>query len=290
MIWLSDGMYHPHESTEMVALDYFKRAPFKILLRGHGGEMAKAALAYPVMVKPEVYKLNRGDQVLDYIFNVTNLVLRDIDPVGLFTPDCYLHMKGAARQSLIESCASVSEKLAPADVCLFYYINEHIRRQVVASLEIFRSQIEVRMPYVDEAFLKLLLQLEPQKRNTGEIHFELIKRCMPELIKVPNSNTGAALDANRFQLFILDKFHSVMKRLSIFGFRHYTEFQDWYRKSYKFTVEKMLFSQMITENRIFNDDYLRSIFIQHTSGNKNYAHLLGTAIGLKMSFDIYVNN
>lgn len=289
MIRLSDGMYHPHESTEMVALDYFKHAPFKILLRGHGGEMAKAALAYPVMVKPAVYKLNRGDQVLDYIFNITNLVLRDIDPARLFTPGLHRQMKDAAMQSLIESCANVSEKLAPADVCLYYYINEHIRRQVVASLEIFRSQIEIRLPYVDEEFLKLLLQLPVSHRNAGEIHVALIKKCMPALIKIPNSNTGALLDASPMQLFLSDKLHSIMKRLSILGFRHYTEFQDWYRKAFKDAIQKILLDKITKQRGLFQTNGLETVLDAHLSGKNNYAHFLGTAVGIELWFREFVD-
>jgi asparagine synthase (glutamine-hydrolysing) len=75
---------HPHESTEMAALEYFKRAGFKILLRGHGGETAKAALAYPVMVAPEVYTFTGKKDILNFIFNNTNLVIRDIDSSKLF--------------------------------------------------------------------------------------------------------------------------------------------------------------------------------------------------------------
>jgi len=86
MIHLSDGLYHPHESTEMLALDYFKKAPFRILLRGHGGELAKASLAYPVMATQALYDCRTPEQVLNFIFNQTNLVIRDIDPGKLFQP------------------------------------------------------------------------------------------------------------------------------------------------------------------------------------------------------------
>jgi hypothetical protein len=50
-------------------------------------------------------------------------------------------MKESPRKSLEESCGVISDILAPADVCIYYYINEYIRRQVIASLEIFRTQV-----------------------------------------------------------------------------------------------------------------------------------------------------
>jgi asparagine synthase (glutamine-hydrolysing) len=288
MIRLSDGMYHPHESTEMLALDYFGRAPFKVLLRGHGGEIAKAALAYPVMVSPNVYECSSRSEIIDCIFNIANLVIRDIEIDKLFTPAFQDIMKAAPGKSLAESCGAASDRLAPADVCIYYYINEHIRRQVVASLEIFRTRIEVRLPYIDEAYIGSLLKLPVKYRNEGEIHFELIKRCMPSLLRIPNSNTGARLDAGPVRLFIMDKFNSVMKRLSITGYRHYTEYQKWHREGFKKSSEKIIFSDQTAARNIYNMDNLKSVFDLHISGRKDYGHLLGTIVGLELWFRKFV--
>lgn len=289
MIRLSDGMYHPHESTEMLALEYFKRAEFKILLRGHGGEIAKAALAYPVMATPEVFSCNDGEAVLNHIFNITNLVIRDIEVKKLFTPFFADVMQSSPMRSLRESCGSVSEILAPPDVCIYYYINEHIRRQVIASLDIFRTQIEIRMPYTDEAYIGKLLKLPVAARNRGEFHAEFIKKCMPELIKIPDSNTGAPLDAGQLRLFVTDKFNSLMKRLSVKGFRHYTEFQKWHRDSFRENTRKIIFSEQAASRNFYDMDTLKSIFDLHISGAKDYGHLLGTIVGLELWFRIFVD-
>ena len=289
MTRLSDGMYHPHESTEMLALEYFKRARFKILLRGHGGEIAKAALAYPVMVSQQVYSFSDSKEILNYIYNRTNLVIRDIDPMKFFSPSFHELMSKTPMSSLKESCGKASEILAPADVCLYYYINEHIRRQVVASLDIFRTQVEIRMPYVDEAYIKGLLKLPVDERNNGEIHFKLIERCMPEMIKIPNSNTGAPLDAGRLRLLVTEKFNSLMKRLSVRGFRHYTEFQKWHREAFRESSRKIIFSEQVRERNIYNMDHLKSIFDLHIEERKDYGHLIGTIIGLELWFRRFVD-
>jgi asparagine synthase (glutamine-hydrolysing) len=282
MIRLSDGMYHPHESTEMLALEYFKRAPFKILLRGHGGEIAKASLAYPVMATPRIRACRSASEVLDTIFEITNLVLKDIQPEKLFNEQFSEVMDQAPRQSLAESLGDVAENLTPADVCVYYYIREHIRRQVVASLDIFRTQIEIRMPYVDHLFIAKLLSLPLECRNEGEVHHELIRRCMPKLVKIPNSNTGAPLDAGPLRLFVTDKFNSLMKKLSVSGFRHYTEFQKWHRQGFKDSSEKIIFNERTADRGIYRMDYLKKIFKQHIAGERNCGHLLGTIVGLEL--------
>jgi asparagine synthase (glutamine-hydrolysing) len=289
MIKYSDGMYHPHESTEMLALEYLKKAKFKILLRGHGGEIAKANLAYPVMVNPEVYSLNTGMDILGYIFNQTNLILRDIDHGKLFSPPFRDLMREAPLKSLQDSCLEVAKKMAPADVCIYYYTMEHIRRQVVASLDIFRTETEIRMPYISEEYLRVLLQLPVGERYDGEIHHKLVKKCMPELMKIRNSNTGAPLDAGPARLFWADKFNSLMKKLNIYGYRHYTEFQKWHRKGFQESSRDIIFSDLTADRNLYNMDYMAQIFDLHVSGKRNYGHLLGTIVGLELWFRSFVD-
>ena len=290
MINFSDGMYHPHESTEMLALQYFRTAKFRILLRGHGGEIAKANLAYPVIVGKEVVTYNQKVSIIDYIFQKTNLVMRDIDMMKLFAPVNREMFMNAPVRSLQESCGHVAKILAPADVCIYYYINEHIRRQVVASLDIFRKEIEVRMPYLSSEFLCALLHLPVQERFSGEIHHKLIQKTMPALIKIPNSNTGAPLDAGEFRLFVTDKFVSIMKKMNMPGYRHYTEFQKWYRQGFKEHYEKILFNEMTASRNLYNMDYLSEIYQNHVSGKVNCAHLLGTIIGIELWFRQFVDS
>jgi asparagine synthase (glutamine-hydrolysing) len=290
MIYLSDGLYHPRESTEILALEYFKRCDFKILLRGHGGEIAKAALAHPVMVNQKVMSCSSSPEILDAIYHMANLVRRDIDFRQLFTQNYREVMEKGPEDSLNESCGEISQRITPADVCIYYYINEHIRRQVVSSLEIFKTQIETRMPYVDDAYIRQLLKLPVQYRFDGQIHFALIKKCMPQLIKIPNSNTGAPLDAGKMRLLITDKFHSIMKRLSIKGFRHYTEFNKWHREGFKNSIQKIIFSERTAGRGLYNMDYLKHLYNLHLSGQKNYGAFIGTVVGLEIWQRLFSDN
>jgi asparagine synthase (glutamine-hydrolysing) len=214
--------------------------------------------------------------------------MRDINIGQMFNTSFLEHMKEGPRESLQDSCGAASEVLSAPDLCIYYYITERIRRQVVASLDIFRTEIEVRMPYVDEQFIRALLKLPVQNRNRGEIQFALVKRCMPELIAIPDSNTGAPLDAGPLRLLVTDKFNSLMKRLSVKGFRHYTEFHKWHRERFKENTERIIFSEKAADRGIYNQDHLRSVFNLHISGEKNYGQLLGTVVGLELWFRTFV--
>ena len=112
---------------------------------------------------------------------------------------------------------------------------------------------------------------------------------MPDLIRIPNSNTGAPLDAGALRLFVSDKFSSLMKRLGVMGFRHYTEFQEWHRNAFRDSSQKIIFSEQTGERKLYDMDYLQFIFEWHTSGKKNYGHLLGTIVGLELWFRNFVD-
>jgi asparagine synthase (glutamine-hydrolysing) len=149
--------------------------------------------------------------------------------------------------------------------------------------------MEIRMPYVDESFIGKLLMLPVEERNRGEIHRKLVDRCMPALTEIPDSNTGAPLNAGPLRLYVTDKFNAVMKRMRIKGFRHYTEFEKWHRDGFHKSSQEIIFSERSMARGLYRMDYLEKIFNDHISGKKNYAHLLGTIVGIELWFRKFVD-
>ncbi len=109
------------------------------------------------------------------------------------------------------------------------------------------------------------------------------KKCLTD------SNTGANLDAGRLRLYFTDKFNSLMKKLGVKGFRHYTEFQDWQRKEFRSSTEGILFSTKLQDRGIYDKKYLKTMYENHISGNCDYAHLVGTIVGLELWFQNFVD-
>jgi asparagine synthase (glutamine-hydrolysing) len=284
MLRLSEGYYHPHECTEMVALSYFKRAPFRILLRGHGGEIAKAAEAFPVRFRAEATRLSGGGPALEHIYAKGNIVLLDADPARLFSAKIREVALEGPRRSLWEGYQAASETLNPADLFIYYYTNEYVRRLAVASLEIFRSEIEIRMPFLDEVFLDQVLRLPVRSRTNGDVQLALISRLMPDAVRIPNSNTGAPLNAGPLYLYFLDHLNVVLKRLRVPGFRHYMESDNWYRGVFRDAIGKIIFSERSRERDLYEMNYLQSLFREHLSGRKDYGNLLGSIAGLELWF------
>ena len=289
LIYYSDGLYHPHESTEKLALDFFKKSSIKYLFRGHGGEIAKAALAYPIQVDSTVGHLKGTDSVLDYIGKSAALVSRGVSLPDMLEPRFYKELNGGWQQSLKDTAVEIEINIAPEDLCIYFYIYEWVRRQVVASLSIFRSHIEIRLPYLDEHFLAMLLKLPVELRSRGEVQKMIVEKCMPALCRIPDSNTGAPLSAGKVRLYVTDKFNSAMRRLSLPGFRHYTEYEKWQRNEFKESMEEIIFNEQSLDRKIYIPETLRKIFDDHVSGKSNHAHLLGTVAGLELWFRTFVD-
>jgi len=290
LIFHSDGLYHPHESTEKRALEYFAEIPFERVLRGHGGELAKASLAYPVQATRDLEASTSMGQILDFIHSRANLGIRDVDPNGLFSSAMKDALQAGAYESLRNVISEVRKSLQPVDYALYFYLHEWVRRQVVASLAIFRIHVEVRLPFLDEDFLAAMLALPLSQRYGGEVQTAIVNEYMPRLAMVPNSNTGAPLNAGEIRQFITEKVNSVLKRLGVKGFRHYTEFQKWQREQFRKSIERILFEPQTLSRGYVRPEGLRAVFARHVSGERNYAHLLGTLVGLELWFRQFVDN
>jgi asparagine synthase (glutamine-hydrolysing) len=289
MVTLSDGLYHPHESTERVALNYLATRPFDVMLRGHGGEIAKAALAYPVQATREMVGMTSED-VVRALFEKSSLAGNNINMASLLTSDVYKATDGMAKDMFQQAAEpAISAGISNVDLCIYLYIDQCIRRQIVASLSLFRSKVGIRLPYLDRDFLNLLLRLPVEKRWAGEFHHYFIHHFAPQLENIPDSNTGAPLNAGPLRLLITDKINAVLKRLGVTGFRHYTEFQKWQRKYFSNVTKEILFSEQSMDRGYYRAEGLREIFDLHVSGQRDHAHFLGTAVAIELWHRIFVD-
>ncbi len=290
LIYYSDGMYHPHESTERVALEYLKVAPFKRLLRGHGGEVAKAALAYPVQFSREVEELSSEESLGEYIWKRASIVATEDDLEKVLKSHISAQIKGSTRESIIKAVDTKGKRLSPEDMLLFYYLKQWVRRQVVSSLSVFRRFVDISMPYLDTLFLRELFLLPLEERMQGELHRVIVGRYMPELLKIVDSNTGAPMDAGRVRTFVTEKINSLLKKLNLAGFKHYTQFESWQRKNFRESVESVLFAPKTLDRGFYSAEGMREIFEEHLSGKKNHARLLGSLVGMEIWFRKFMDS
>jgi len=238
MVSITDGMYLSHGLTEMLALQFLDDTGIAVLLRGHGGELAKAHLAWPLHTDDHVRRMGSIDELIPYLSRRANYITRDLDLRTLFTPDAFASAGNGTHDTFATALSGTG--LSPAEACSYLYLRELHRRFTVPSLELFRTRVEVRLPYVEAGFLKVLLGAPAGWRDSTVIHQAITASGIERLLAVRNSNTGARADAGPLTEFVLDKCNTALKRLNVRGYRHYHDFDGWMRRMLLQTVEAEL--------------------------------------------------
>lgn len=272
MVSLTDGMYVSHGLTEMLALQFLSETGIEVLLRGHGGELAKARLAWPLHTDETVYGLKTTDDLAVYLSERANYITRGLPLSDLLLPDAVAAAGGGSRSTFRELLAGTV--LSPAECCSYLYLRELTRRFTIPSIELFRTAVEVRLPYLDRRFLKVLLGAPPEWRDGTRIHQRLIAAGIPGLARIRNSNTGAPADASGRTEYVFDKFNSLFKRLNVRGFRHYHNFDTWMRTMLLQSVETELLSSSAKIQGFIKKSALRRLIEDTRNGADDRGYLL----------------
>jgi asparagine synthase (glutamine-hydrolysing) len=272
MVSLTDGLYLSHGLTEILALNFLQQTGIEVLVRGHGGELAKASLAWPYHTDARLHAMHNTGEFVPYLLDRVNYISPRLDRRALFTPSWGDVIADGPRESLSQAVNGVS--LAPADLASYLYLTEHHRRFTVASLELFRQQVDVRLPFVDDEFLRLLFRAPAEWRDGLAIHRALTARHHPALLRVRNSNSGAPGNAGPLVEAALDKVNTVFKRLNVRGFRHYHNFDAWMKAQLLQSVESVLLDPQALDRGIVEERALRTLIDETRSGAADRAYLL----------------
>jgi asparagine synthase (glutamine-hydrolysing) len=277
MVSLTDGMYTSDGFTEMLALRAFEESHFSVLLRGHAGELAKASTAYPVHTDAQIYAMKSAGELVPYLLDRLETINHGSSATGLFSDGWReAHEKEGVRRSL-EQCIDGLD-LSPPDLCTYLYLTEYHRRVTVPSLEIFRNVVEVRLPLADPDFVECVFQGPASWRSGTEIHQSLVRRNKPEYLRIRNPNTGAPAGAGPMQEFVLDKLNSVLRRLNVYGYRHYHSFDGWMRKAFLDLVQQVLLTPVAMDRGVVREGPLRRIVDEARGGARTHDHVLQVLI------------
>ncbi len=280
MVSLTDGFYLSHGLTEMLAIHFLDRTGIAVLLRGHGGELAKAHLAWPFHTDATVYGMKSVDELVPYLSARANYVTPNLHLADVLTPKA----AAAAGNGAGDTYRSVLKDtgLSPAESCSYLYLRELHRRFTVPSLELFRTRLDVRLPFLDRQFLEVLLAAPSTWRDTTEIHRTITAAGNPRLLNVRNSNTGARVNAGRLEEFACDKVNAVLKRLNARGYRHYHNFDGWMQTMLLRTVETELLAPAARVQAFVSKTTLGRLIRESREGVADRSHLLQVLLILEL--------
>ena len=279
VVSLSDGFYLSHGLTEVAALEAVRQGGTRILLRGHCGELAKASLAWPLHTDARIFAMRVVD-VGGYLASRVNYVTHGDVIREVFADTWVRDMEGAAVASLRESLSGL--ELHPADVCSYLYLHEHHRRFTVPSLELFRHETEVRLPFADQRFLRVLLQGQPEWRDTTDLHRHITGVNNRRMLAVRNSNTGAPGNAPAWVERLMDPVNTVLKRVNAPGFRHYHSYAAWMRAELTSSVEHVLLAEQALDRGMLRREGLVRALEETRSGAVDHGYLLQILLTLEL--------
>lgn len=272
MTSLSDGMYTTDGFTELLALRSFEQTDVSLILRGHLGELAKAGTAYPFHTDAAALAMKEKPQLLQHLLARQEALNFGSRAKGIFNTGWEAAEDPQVAPASLARAADVD--LAPADLCSYLYLTEYHRRVTVPSLEIFRNAAEVRLPLADEEFVTTVLGGRAEWRNGTEIHQTIVRRLNPKFLKVRNPNTGAPAGAGPLQEFVLDKVNSVLRRLNVYGYRHYHAFDGWMRKAFLDMLDDVLLTPASLDRGILKEAPMRDLIAAAKSGDSAADHVL----------------
>jgi hypothetical protein len=209
-----------------------------------------------------------------------NYISPGLQPQNLFTDRWAAQIAGGAQASMEEALTDVP--LVPADLCSYLYLMEQHRRYTTASLELFRQVVEIRLPFIDSAFMHVLLRGRSRWRDDTRLHRALTSAGSPKLLRVRNSNTGAPGNAGPLLEFGFDKMNTLLKRFNVPGYRHYHNFQAWMQQQLFASVETVLLSPESLDRGILRESRLRQMVDDTRTGRADHSYLLQVLLILEL--------
>jgi hypothetical protein len=74
--------------------------------------------------------------------------------------------------------------------------------------------------------------------------------------------------------FILDKFNTVLRRLNVYGYRHYHNFDGWMRSAFLAFVDRVVLGPELLTSGLVDEAAVRARVAQAHQGSTEYDDLL----------------
>lgn len=275
MIWLTDGQFFDEACVMMSTLDAYRDAGIAIVLRGHGGEFTRMQWAYEFTCNRRVLACRNQSELGDQLESQLTCGLTPADFHELFRADWAQALTAATARTLPAALKTVPPHLHPLDQVSCLYGAEYLRRQSVPSLAELRSRVEVRLPFLDPAYLDLALRLPPSLRLGTTVHRHILARTRPALLRITNANTGAPAGAGDVRQRLARKWRALAKRH--FGydrFRHYVDVPAWLRGPLYQPIASVLLEPRTLDRGCFEPDAIRRLLTEHQTGVAQHAEKL----------------
>jgi asparagine synthase (glutamine-hydrolysing) len=273
LVFLTDGHYLDQAIT-VPTLGTYRQLGIEMLLRGHAGELLHMDKAYAFSIRPD--ELRFGDSAALERWLWSHLTAYMIGGIGhdMFRQELRDEAAALARHSLTDAVAQ-SHGFVPTEQRLWHlFVQERLRRETAMSMQIFNSVVDIRLPYVDTAFIEATMQVRPNLKMGDTIQSFMLQRRFPPFLNVVNANTGTmpGAGAMRKQMGVMRL--RVLSKLGVAGYQPYERLGLWLRQRLQPFVSALLLSDRSIDRGLFDPVIVRRIIEDHRDGRRNHTFLL----------------
>ena len=275
MVRLTDGQYLS-SSIVIPTLPFYREKGIQTLLRGHAGELMHMSKAYAFSLTPaELRKLTTPDAVFQWASaHLQAYMLDGVDTPLLkgVTTDEFRESSQFALRAVLED-AYLEENEPPAQTLWMLYLRQRVFREIPLSMRKFDSQVNIRLPFLDNRLIDMLLALRPEQKMAEEIQWAILKKYRPDFLRVKNVNTGTYIGSGIIRQKLAGLKHKIYEKLGVPGYQPYEKMGLWLRRELSPLVTSLLLTDQALDGEIFEPDTVRKVVTEHFEG-KNHTYLI----------------
>ena len=274
MVRLTDGQYLD-QGIVLTTLPAYRDLGITTLLRGHAGELLHMRKAYAFSLDAEALAV-RDEPAMD------SWLWRHLSSYMVGAVEGPLFAQGAGGSDVLEQARTAlrarlaaTRPVTPQVQRVWQlFVGERLRRETALSLQMFRSFVEVRVPYLDPSLVSLLLALPPELKLDDTLQSHILRRHNPEFLGVINANTGAPMGASALKTRLASLRMRVYAKLGVAGYQPYERLGLWLAQDLKPLVHRLLLSDRFLARGLFVPEAVARIVSQHEARTHNHTFLI----------------
>ena len=273
MVNLTDGHYLD-QCIVLPTLPLYRELGIDVLLRGHAGELMHMNKAYNFSLDAAAWGIRSEAELEGWLFGHLSAYMLDDVAGPLLAGTSRGEFEELARKSLQE-CLAESAVVEPQLQRIWHlFVSQRLRRETAASLAMFESVVETRVPFLDEGLTPLLMSAPAELKVGDAIQTHILRHRRPEFLKVVNANTGTRMGAGPlWQKASTFKLRALAK-LGVKGYQPYERLGLWLRRELRGLVRDLLIDDRCLERGVFCPDTVRSVVRGHQEAGRNHTYLL----------------
>lgn len=206
---------------------------------------------------------------------------------SLFTPSFRSAVGAAVMDAYAQGMAESNATLL-ADQRVYFDYRQRVPRHTLNGVQVTRSRAVVRLPFVDNDLIDLMLQVPPGLRYQRRIMRDAFIRDYPRLARIPLPDTGLPMLDSARDIWLRTqrwlRWHIgrvTPLKMDYFNFKPYKDYDTWFRTILRPWVEGVLLDERTLARGYFQPDYLRNIVHEHMRG-QNHTVRLGAFLTLEL--------